>query len=142
MHGAHGCAGSVPGLLYTAMHTTRWLATICCAISLSASGCGAAEPPEAPAATLTVVQVETVTTVQSSAGSFLSPTPEQVVPTYVERGSAAERAESQERARIEVALLFRGTLAGGLSQQLDFGRRGGALPSRDRGRRYAALRIA
>ena len=118
MRGAHGCAGSVPELLYTAMQTTRWVATICCGISLSASGCGAAEQTD-PSATLAVVQVETVTTVQSSAGSFLSPTPEQVVPAYVERGSAAERAESQERARIEVALLFRGTLAGGLSQQLD-----------------------
>jgi hypothetical protein len=103
------------------MQTTRWVAAICCGISCGASGCGTAEQTEATR-TLAVVQVETVTTVQSSTGSFLSPTPEQVVPAYVQRGSQDGRVEvpeQQERARIDVALLFRGTQASELSQQLD-----------------------
>lgn len=70
---------------------------------------------------LTVIQVETVTTVQSSAGSFLSPTPEQLVPAYVERNTedTAASAGQQERAKIDIALLFRGTQAGTFNQQLD-----------------------
>ena len=70
---------------------------------------------------LSVVQVETVTTVQSSGGSFLSPAPEQLVPAYVERnidGSAAS-AEQQERAKIDIALLFRAPALEAIDQQLD-----------------------
>jgi hypothetical protein len=78
------------------------------------------EPPSA--ASVAVVQVETVTTVQSSAGSFLSPTPEQVVPDYVERnpeGTSAAAAVAEERAKIDLALLFRSADADGVSQELD-----------------------
>ena len=146
-----------PELFYTAMQKTRWLATVCCGISLTLGACsspsagtaalsaggapnvagaanaagasGAAEAADAgaanepaSAASIAVVQVETVTTVQSSAGSFLSPTPEQLVPAYVERnpdGTSAADAEAQERAKIDLALLFRGSDANGVNQQLD-----------------------
>jgi len=78
---------------------------------------------EAPTtASIAVVQVETVTTVQSSAGSFLSPTPEQLVPSYVERsveGASAATAEAEERAKIDLALLFRGADAGSVNQRFD-----------------------
>ena|GEM_PF-1313432 len=78
---------------------------------------------EMPSASpIAVVQVETVTTVQSSAGSFLSPTPEQLVPAYVERGTSglnAEQAAEQERAKIDVALLFRSAGADDVDQALD-----------------------
>lgn len=87
----------------------------------AAADAGAANEP-ANAASIGVVQVETVTTVQSSAGSFLSPTPEQSVPAYVERnpdGSSAAAAEAQERAKIDLALLFRGSDANSVEQQLD-----------------------
>ncbi|HEX2673911.1 MAG TPA: hypothetical protein VHM25_23705, partial [Polyangiaceae bacterium] len=117
----------VAELFYTLMRQTRWLASISCAISLSAWGCSASDlhpganaagagsvagagnvagsattggganeagaAGEAPStASVAVVQVETVTTVQSSAGSFLSPTPEQLVPDYVERNPEGESA--------------------------------------------------
>jgi len=144
-------------LFYTLMRQTRWLASISCAISLSAWGCSASDlhpganaagagslagagnvagsatdtgganeagaAGEAPSAgSVAVVQVETVTTVQSSAGFFLSPTPEQVVPDYVERnpeGASAAAAVADERAKIDLALLFRDAEAGGVNQELD-----------------------
>ena len=71
---------------------------------------------------IAVVQVETVTTVQSSAGSFLSPTPEQIVPAYVERSAGiadARSPEQAERAKIDIALLFRGDASGQRQQRLD-----------------------
>ena len=74
------------------------------------------------AVSVTVVQVETVTTVQSSAGSFLSPAPEQLLPDYVERnpeGGSAAAAAAEERAKIDLALLFRGADAGGINQEFD-----------------------
>jgi hypothetical protein len=108
------------------MQTTRWVATVYCGILLSAGGCSAsdedASKQPATARSIAVVQVETVTTVQSSAGSFLSPTPEQVVPAYVERSSAgpsATPAAQPERAKIDVALLFRGNEEGSFDQQLE-----------------------
>jgi len=108
------------------MQTNRWLATIYCGISLGVSGCGASDENAVNTASSTqpiaVVQVQTVTTVQSWAGSFLSPSPEQVVPAYVERGTVASSAGSaaqEERARIDVALLFRGPQAGSFSQPLN-----------------------
>jgi hypothetical protein len=107
------------------MQTTCRAATIYCGISLSICGCGASDPVvarDAPGtSSIAVVQVETVTTVQSSAGWFLSPTPERVVPDYVEGSREAANAESTEpeRAKIEIALLFRATQAGSFSQQLD-----------------------
>lgn len=146
----------VAELFYTVMRPTRWLASIYCAISLSAGGCSASdlhpgttnaagagsvagggnfagsatnagneagaagESPSAPS--IAVVQVETVTTVQSSAGSFLSPTPEQLVPDYVERnpeGGSAASAAAEERAKIDLALLFRGTDSAFVDQELD-----------------------
>jgi hypothetical protein len=125
MHRTHGCTRSLHELFYLPMQTTRWAATIYCGISLSVSGCGASDSGVANdgpgTSSIAVVQVETVTTVQSSAGSFLSPTPERVVPDYVERSREASNAESAqpERAKIDVALLFRGTQAGSFSQQLD-----------------------
>ncbi|HEY3253711.1 MAG TPA: hypothetical protein VGJ91_07170, partial [Polyangiaceae bacterium] len=113
-------------LFYLAMQTTRWLASIYCGISWSVSGCGASDAgtgnEAAGAQSIAVVQVETVTTVQSAAGSFLSPIPEQVVPAYVESSTEAESAESaeqQERAKVDVALLFRGSHAGSINQELD-----------------------
>ena len=128
MHGTHGCASSLHELFYAAMQFTRWAAGIYCGISLSLAGCGAADPMEAPAAesgsaeSIAVVQVETITTVQSSAGWFLSPTAERLVPAYVERSTespAPESAEQQERAKVDVALLFRGTEPGNLEQRFD-----------------------
>ena len=71
--------------------------------------------------TLQVVQVETLTTVQSSAGSFLTPTPEQALPAYVERGadtSSAQFAEAQGRAKVDIALLFRGGASDPLERAL------------------------
>lgn len=133
-----------PALVYTLMDKTRWLASIYCSISLALGGCSAngsdtdAQPGAGSGSTagagsfagapsmfegsLAVIQVETVTTVQSSAGSFLSPTPQQLVPAYVERSAAsvtAAQATRQERAKIDLALLFRGTGADSDRQQLD-----------------------
>jgi len=76
------------------------------------------EPGQPP---IDVVQVETITTVQSSAGSFLSPTPERTVPAYVERGvagSSAESAQLAERAKVDIALLFRAQRTGSFNQDL------------------------
>ena len=154
----------VAELFYTVMRQTRWLASISCAISLSALGCSASDlQPSAPsaagapnaagagsvagggnaagaatsvgggndagaagespnAASIAVVQVETVTTVQSSAGSFLSPTPEQLVPDYLERnpdGGSAAVAAAEERAKIDLALLFRGIDTDDVHEELD-----------------------
>jgi len=128
MHGAHGCASSLHELFYSAMQTTRWAATIYCAISLSVGGCGATHQVDGPAAesgsteSIAVVQVETITTVQSSAGWFLSPTPERLVPAYVERTAEiadTRSAEQQERAKVDLALLFAETQTGTLNQRLD-----------------------
>lgn len=87
-----------------------------------AAGANAGVAGDAPsAAPIAVVQVETVTTVQSSAGSFLSPTPEQLVPDYVERNpeaGTARAAAAEERAKIDLALLFRGTDASNVNQEL------------------------
>jgi len=90
----------------------------------SSGGAGAGTGADAGATSepsLAVVQVETVTTVQSSAGSFLSPTAEQLVPAYVERNTedSAAAAEQQERVKIDVALLFRGADAHRVNQQLE-----------------------
>jgi hypothetical protein len=108
------------------MQTARWAATVYCGISLGLSGCGASAEGAANESVtgqaIAVVQVETVTTVQSSAGSFLSPTPEQLVPDYVERSDQAANpgsAEQPERAKIDLALLFRGSQAGSFDLQLD-----------------------
>jgi hypothetical protein len=137
----------VAELFYTPMQKTRWLATIYCAIWLGLSGCGAsdgdiagqtaagaagtgnaAEADDAGAAgegsavPIAVVQVETVTTVQSSAGVFLSPTPEQLVPTFVERNAeapSAATAAQEERAKIDIALLFRGSGASSFNRRLN-----------------------
>ena len=125
MRRTHGCARSLHGLFYTPMQTTRWAATIYCGISLSVSGCGASDAPrsDAPSAqAIAVVQVETVTTVQSSAGAFLAPTPERLVPAYIERSMEAASAgplEQEERAKVDLALLFRSTAAGSARQRLD-----------------------
>jgi hypothetical protein len=125
MHGTHGCADFLHEVFYLAMQTTRWIATIYCAILLSFSACGGSdggEPKEtATPASIAVVQVETVTTVQSSAGSFLSPSPEQVVPAFVERSesSAVGAALQSERAKVDVALLFRGNEAESFTQPVD-----------------------
>lgn len=87
---------------------------------------GSSEAPSAgetpSAASIAVVQVQTVTTVQSSAGSFLSPTPEQLLPAYIERnldGVSAATAEAEERAKIDLALLFRSMDASSVNQRLD-----------------------
>jgi len=109
------------------MQKARWLTSICCAASLGASGCGSNQDAGAVSdsrstPSIAVVQVETITTVQSSAGSFLSPTPEQVVPAYVERNTeqaTAAAAEREERAKIDVALLFHSSAAAGINQTLD-----------------------
>ena len=121
-------------LLYTTMLTARWTALICCGISLTFCGCAASDPApvqqlptseqpsEQPSETsIDVVQIETVTTVQSSAGSFLSPTPEQLLPAYVERNreDSAALAQLQERAKIDVALLIRGGQTGSAPKELD-----------------------
>src|SRR3954451_11423268 len=101
------------------MLTARWTALICCGISLTFNGCAASDPASAhePSTneqpgepSIEGVQIETVTTVQSSAGSFLSPTAEQLLPAYVERNreDSAALAQLQERAKIDVALLIRG----------------------------------
>jgi len=118
------------------MQSTRWAGTIYCSISLSVAGCGATDraPTEAispapgvagaspSAEPVEVVQVETITTVQSSLGSFLSPNPERLVPAYVERSpesASADAVAQPERAQVDVALLFRGTQAGNFNQRLD-----------------------
>ena len=99
------------------MQTARSCFAVWCLIWLGSSACSAnrqaqpSEPPDpAPSlALLEVAEVQTVTTVQDSAGLFLSPTPERDVPSYVEQGSAAPAAveEERERAKVEIALLFR-----------------------------------
>jgi len=124
----HGCKGALHALFYTAMRLTRSGALIGGGISLFIAGCGAADPAVAGAPptasnqpSIDVVQVETVTTVQSWAGSFLSPTPERAVPAYVERGAAvssAEYAQLVERAKVDIALLFRASPAGSANQDL------------------------
>ena len=90
------------------MQSTRWAGTIYCSISLSVAGCGATDraPTEAispapgvagaspSAEPVEVVQVETITTVQSSLGSFLSPNPERLVPAYVERSPESASADA------------------------------------------------
>jgi hypothetical protein len=140
MHETHGCAGGPHELSYTTMQTTRLAALISCAVSLSVGGCGGTDQRAAgqgaagqgaagaPSGispsrqSVTVVQVGTITTVQSSLGTFLSPTPEQLVPTFVESAAQtviAAAAEQQERAKIDLALLFRGTEVGSFSQQLN-----------------------
>ncbi|MET0791925.1 MAG: hypothetical protein ABW061_10425, partial [Polyangiaceae bacterium] len=128
----HGCSDSVHRLFSTAMQTCRSLARVWCAISvssglcLSLAGCGSSDavaPSTLSASQLALVQVSTITTVQASSGSFLSPTPEQNVPDYVERAAApgsALAAEQDERAKVDLALLFRtaeGALSGALAVQ-------------------------
>ena len=102
------------------MQTVRWLSGLWCLICLGASSCG--EPSQPPAAeqsaagamaqpaepVLEIAQVQTVTTVQDSAGLFLSPTPEQDVPGYVEHALETSLvANQEERAKVDLALLFR-----------------------------------
>jgi len=60
-------------------------------------------------AQLDVVQVMTLTTVQASDGLFLSPSPEQNVPSYIERGepgSTEPALDGLDRAEVSLALLF------------------------------------
>ena len=109
----HGCTYSMHRLFYAAMQTSRWLVGVWGGISLSLSAClsGCDDADAAPprVSQLDVVQVSTITTVQASSGLFLSPTPEQNVPSYVERGVAdsALAAAQDERAKVDLALLFR-----------------------------------
>ena len=98
------------------MQTVRALAGLWCLICLVTNGCGEPIEPQGAAGAmdqpggpvLEVAQVQTVTTVQDSAGLFLSPTPEQEVPGYVEHALETSLvANQEERAKVDLALLFR-----------------------------------
>jgi hypothetical protein len=84
-----------------------------------ASGCGTGAPTETdPAnAKLDVVQVTTLTTVQASSGLFLSPSPQQDVPSYVALGEPStpvKPLDGFDRAKVDLALLFQSLAAGAL----------------------------
>jgi hypothetical protein len=87
---------------------------ICVALAGFMNGCGtsrgtAPSGNQTETAELEVVQVTTLTTVQASHGSFLSASPQQDVPSYVEHGAASAAAEptsTLERAKVDLALLF------------------------------------
>ena len=83
------------------------------------SGCGTAPPAEAGTASakLEVVQVTTLTTVQASSGLFLSPSPQQDVPSYIALGEPStpvEPVDGFDRAKVDLALLFQAPPAGAL----------------------------
>lgn len=105
------------------MQTALRFSAVWCLIAASVSGCGVPsesqpEPPLEP--TLEVAEVQTVTTVQDSGGLFLSPTPEQAVPGYVEHASETTlAADQQERAKVDLALLFRSDTPSGDTRTLD-----------------------
>jgi len=115
---AWGFAVSEHPLLYCVMRCFRWPPQagrgvyLSLALAALLGGCGT--PAEAPPASepprtleLEVAQVTTLTTVQGSSGSFLSPTPQQDVPDYVQRGEAAVSATSGlDRAKVDLAVLF------------------------------------
>jgi hypothetical protein len=94
---------------------------VCLAFAVVLSGCGTsrdtpAARDEAQPIPLEVVQVTTLTTVQGSSGSFLSPSPQQDVPTYVERGvagAALEPMNGLDRAKVDLALLFQSSSESG-----------------------------
>jgi hypothetical protein len=87
---------------------------LCLAFAVLLSGCGSSGDSPAPSAegpsnSLEVVQVTTLTTVQGSSGSFLSPSPRQDVPSYVGRGApgaAVQLMNGLDRAKVDLALLF------------------------------------
>lgn len=90
-------------------------ALLCLVLGVASGGCSGdtsgANPNSEPStsdAQLEVAQVTTLTTVQASSGSFLSPNPQQDVPSYVARAelSAPRPLDGSERARVDVALLF------------------------------------
>ena len=120
------------------MQTTGVFWAVCLGISVTLSACSDSGPslPDAPSTVhesahpavqpspppvdvppIDVAEVQTVTTVQDSSGLFLSPTPEQNVPSFVEQSGApsASQAEAEERAKIDLALLFRAHEAGPLA---------------------------
>src|SRR4051812_2718623 len=72
-----------------------------------------------------VVEVTTVTTVQSSSGVFLSPRPSVAPPAYLEPGSAAPLVSfpdaplATDRAKLSTALLFRADVPGSERFRLD-----------------------
>jgi hypothetical protein len=92
------------------MRTTPTVAGLCASICLLA-GCADGESTgQGKSTEVEVVQVTTLTTVQASSGSYLSPKPEQELPPFVERGQAQPPlafTDPSERAKLDVALLFR-----------------------------------
>lgn len=68
------------------------------------TGTKAEDPPSIP---LEVVKVTTITTVQTSAGSYLVAQPEQALPPNVERSRTLAGSAQQRRAELDSAVLFR-----------------------------------
>ena len=105
------------------------MSLFCVLSGVSACGAGtdASQGPQplGSSAALSVVEVTTLTTVQSSAGIFLSPRPNQVLPPYVERGSAQPdvsfpgAASEMDRAKVDLALLFQVADGAGSRFRLD-----------------------
>lgn len=96
--------------------------------SLALLGCGSSDEPDPDAenweASLAVVQVTTLTTVQASSGLFLSPTAQRDLPSFVERGAATtpvEPVEGQNLTKVELALLFPGTGGPSIKLTADLG---------------------
>jgi hypothetical protein len=97
------------------MRALRLAGAIGCGFSLVLGGCGttAAPKPDMADANLTTAVVTTVTTVQASSGLFLSPSPQQDVPSYVAHGDAATPLppmDGLDRTKVDVAVLFQGSL--------------------------------
>lgn len=94
--------------------TTLTGSEVCLAFAVVLGGCGTSHDAGAPSdegktIQLEVVQVTTLTTVQGSSGSFLSPSPQQDVPSYVGRAAAETAGEATnglDRAKVDLALLF------------------------------------
>ncbi|MEO6603535.1 MAG: hypothetical protein ABIQ16_26870, partial [Polyangiaceae bacterium] len=93
----------------------------------------------ASTAVLSVVEVTTVTTVQGSSGAFLSPRSSLAAPAYLQRGSATPSISfppgpsATDRAKVDIALLFRAAEPGSMHWHLDASLAarsgGGDLPS-------------
>ena len=105
------------------MRTLRVSDALGIGFSLALLGCGTSDETDPDVetwdASLAVVQVATLTTVQASSGLFLSPTAQRDLPSFVERGAAitpAEPVEGQFLTKVELALLFPG--GGGPSTKL------------------------
>src|SRR4051794_5684825 len=97
------------------MRTLRLAAAIVGGVSFLLTGCGASpgSKTDMADAQLDIVEVTTVTTVQASSGLFLSPSPQQDLPSYIahaDSGAPLQPIEGLDRAKVDLAVLFQGSL--------------------------------